>query len=297
MAWPFILLSIPRGFKQKVDLFLQYSKEQVRKRVAAQSTITRTDFFSNLLSEKASAQNLSEDWLIAQANVLVIAGSDTTATALATIIYFLTRHPQQLQRLQDEVRAAFDDESQMTDSALQSLPYLVAVIEEGLRMFPPTAFGLPRISPGATVDGHFVPPGVSSRYWTESNSPCIVSLMSREQVTVSTSSWTTTRREKYWKSARTFIPERFLAPTHPLYDERFNNDSKGAAKPFSLGPRGCLGINLANMEMRLTLAKLARTFDMRAAKSNQAVKWEEDARFEGFWNIPPPFVHFDLRAK
>lgn len=106
---------------------------------------------------------MSEEWLIAQANVLVIAGSDTTATALSTILYFLTRHPQQLHRLQDEVRAAFDDESHMTDSVLQSLPYLCAVIEEGLRMFPPTAFGLPRISPsqGATVDGHFVPAGVS----------------------------------------------------------------------------------------------------------------------------------------
>lgn len=108
---------------------------------------------------------MSEEWLIAQANVLVIAGSDTTATALSTILYFLTRHPQQLHRLEEEVRAAFDDESQMTDSVLQSLPYLCAVIEEGLRMFPPTAFGLPRISPngGATVDGHFIPSGVSTQ--------------------------------------------------------------------------------------------------------------------------------------
>lgn len=120
--------------------------------------------------------------------------------------------------------------------------------------------------------------------------------MLAQQVTVSTSSWATTRREKYWRSPRTFIPERFLPPTHALYDDRFQNDSKGAAKPFSLGPRGCLGINLANMEMRLTLAKLVWTFDLRAARSNEDVEWEEDARFEGFWNIPAPFVHFDPRA-
>lgn len=161
LAWPFILLSIPWSFKRKVNLFLSYSKDQVRKRVAMNPSIARTDFFSNLLSEKASAQNLSEEWLIAQANVLVIAGSDTTATALTTIIYFLTRYPQQLHRLEDEIRGTFDNGSQMTDLALQALPYLNAVIEEGLRMFPPTAFGLPRISPGAIVDGHFVPPGVS----------------------------------------------------------------------------------------------------------------------------------------
>ncbi|KAI9776748.1 MAG: hypothetical protein M1839_009392 [Geoglossum umbratile] len=272
LFWPFILLAIPRGFKQKFDLFLKYSKEQVRKRVARQGAITRTDFFNNLLSEKAT--NVSEDWLIAQANVLVIAGSDTTATALATITYFLTKHPQQVGRLQDEIRGAFSDSDQMADSTLQSLPYLTAVIEEGLRMFPPTAFGLPRISPGATVDGHFVPPGV----------------------TVSTSSWTTTRREQYWRSPRTFIPERWLPPTHPLHDDRFKDDNNGAAKPFSLGPRGCLGINLAYMEMRLTLARLVWTFDMRANAGTKTIDWEDDARFEGFWNIPSPMIHFDPRS-
>lgn len=158
LFWPFILFAIPRGFQRKVDLFLKYSKDQVRRRVARQGSVTRTDFFANLLSDKAT--NVSEDWLIAQANVLVIAGSDTTATALTTITYFLAKHPQQLERLQQEVRGAFSSADEMNDSKLQSLPYLAAVIEEGLRMFPPTAFGLPRISPGATVDGHFVPAGV-----------------------------------------------------------------------------------------------------------------------------------------
>lgn len=293
LCWPFILVSIPLNFKRKVDLFLQYSKDQVRKRVARQATITRTDFFSNLLSEKASAQRLSEEWLIAQANVLVIAGSDTTATALSTIIYFLTRHPQSLQRLQDEVRAAFQEESQMNDSALQALPYLAAVIEEGLRMFPPTAFGLPRISPGAIVDGHYVPSGVGTKKKCHRKRGNM--LTKSEQVTVSTSSWATTRREKYWTSPRTFLPERFLPPTHALYDKRFQHDCKGATKPFSLGPRGCLGVNLANMEMRLTLAKLVWTFDMKAAVSSTAVDWEEDARFDGFWNMPAPYVHFAPR--
>lgn len=168
LFWPFIIFAIPRGFKKKVDLFLKYSKDQVRNRVARQSTITRTDFFTSLLSEKA---NVSEDWLIAQANVLVIAGSDTTATALATIVYFLTKHPQHLGRLRDEIMGTFPESDKMTNSALQSLPYLSAVIKEGLRMFPPTAFGLPRISPGATVDGHFVPTGVSMICQSESSQP------------------------------------------------------------------------------------------------------------------------------
>lgn len=50
------------------------------------------------------------------------------------------------------------------------------------------------------------------------------------------------------------------------------------------------------MEMRLTLAKLVWTFDMRADTETQSMEWENDARFEGFWNIPSPVIHFDTRS-
>jgi cytochrome P450 len=112
-----------------------------------------------LLSDRS--ENKSEEWLLAQANILVIAGSDTTATALTSITYFLSTNPEKLGRLQKEIRETFSDASQIANKSLQSLPYLSAVIEEGLRIFPPTAFGLPRISPGAIVDGNLVPAGVS----------------------------------------------------------------------------------------------------------------------------------------
>ena len=92
--------------------------------------------------------------------MLVIAGSDTTATALTTIIYFLSTNPGKLAELQKEIRSTFTSQEQIEISVLQTLPYLTAVIEEGLRIFPPTAFGLPRLSPGAIIDGNFVPNGV-----------------------------------------------------------------------------------------------------------------------------------------
>lgn len=51
------------------------------------------------------------------------------------------------------------------------------------------------------------------------------------------------------------------------------------------------------MEMRLTLARLVWEFDMRAGvETQQEIDWESEARFEGFWNIPAPFVCFDKRA-
>ena len=158
--WPVIFFLLPAGMKEKLDVFLKYSRVQVRKRVAAQNSITRTDFFSTLLSSKAKERE-NEEWLIAQANVLVIAGSDTTATTLTAITYYLCKYPDKQAILQREIRNVFTERNQITGDEVARLPYLNAVIEEALRLFPPTPFGLPRISPGATIDGIWIPKGVS----------------------------------------------------------------------------------------------------------------------------------------
>lgn len=160
LLWPVLLFALPANIKKKFDLFLEYSRDLVRARVARKDTVTREDFFARLLADKS--ENKSEEWLMAQANVLVIAGSDTTATALATITYYLAANQDKLWHLQQEIRRTFEDSSSITSDSLQGLPYLNAIIEEGLRICPPTSFGLPRISPGALVDGHMVPAGVSS---------------------------------------------------------------------------------------------------------------------------------------
>ncbi|PWY66106.1 cytochrome P450 [Aspergillus heteromorphus CBS 117.55] len=267
LLWPFILFSLPTGIKKKFDLFLKYSRDLVRARVARQDNISREDFFARLLADKSRSQ--SEEWLLAQANVLVIAGSDTTATALTTLIYYLAAHQDKLWHLQQELRETFDESSDMTSEKLQGMPYLNAVIEEGLRICPPTSFGLPRISPGAMVEGQLIPKGT----------------------VVSTSSWTTAHREDYFHDARGFHPERWLPGTHGLWNARFQHDHLAASKPFSLGPRGCLGVNLAYMEMRISLAKLAWKFDWELVNAEQ-LDWERELRFEGFWKLPVPRVRF-----
>lgn len=60
-----------------------------------------------------------------------------------------------------------------------------------------------------------------------------------------------------------FKPQRFLPQTHPLYETRYANDNKAAFKPFSAGPRDCIGKNLAYAEMRLAIARLLWNFDMK----------------------------------
>lgn len=92
-----------------------------------------------------------------------IAGSETTATALACITYYLQKDPNVLQRLRREIRDAFQSYNQIDDASTIPLSYLRAVILEGMRMYPPLPFPLPRVVPasGITIDGCFVPGGVS----------------------------------------------------------------------------------------------------------------------------------------
>ena len=100
---------------------------------------------------------------IALATIL-IAGSETTATALAGITFELLKHPQEHKQLVDEVRSSFNKESDITVASTLDLPYLNAVIEEGLRYcVPAPGFGSRVVPPqGGTVCGHTLPGGVST---------------------------------------------------------------------------------------------------------------------------------------
>jgi cytochrome P450 len=75
----------------------------------------------------------------------------------------LLRHPRVLNKLTEEIRSNFDSDEDLNFEALVKLPYLTAVIEEGLRIFPSAPIGFVRKVPqgGDTVDGEFIPEGVS----------------------------------------------------------------------------------------------------------------------------------------
>lgn len=96
------------------------------------------------------------------AEVLVVAGSETTATALSGATYWLTKTPHVLKKLADEVRSSFKDESEINLLNAAQLRYLNAVLKETLRIYPPAAVAMPRITPpkGSIVHGHAIPGNV-----------------------------------------------------------------------------------------------------------------------------------------
>lgn len=172
---------------------------------------TRKDFMTRILEQRDPSQ-VSDVQLAAHASDFVLAGSETTATALSAITYYLLRTPEVMQRLKAEIRAAFKSYSEIDAQSTIRLSYLRAVILEGLRIYPPLPLGLPRIVPegGDIVDGHFLPAGV-----VVSTNPVAASLDPAN-----------------FAEPEAFMPARWLGQSKDILD---------AAQPFSLGPRGCLG--------------------------------------------------------
>jgi len=93
-----------------------------------------------------------------------LAGSETTATTLSGATYLLLSHPEVLKKLQHEVRSTFHSVDEIKISSVGKLSYMLAVLNETLRMYPPVASSLVRVVPGKgeSVAGHFVPGGVSN---------------------------------------------------------------------------------------------------------------------------------------
>ena len=96
-------------------------------------------------------------------NVMMMAGAVTTATFLSAVLYYLCDNTAALGKLQSEIRTTFSSLEDITSRALVECKYLNAVIEEGLRIYPPAgAAHLSRIVPkgGAEIAGRWIPGGV-----------------------------------------------------------------------------------------------------------------------------------------
>jgi cytochrome P450 len=91
---------------------------------------------------------------------------------------------------------------------------------------------------------------------------------------VSIQAYTLNRSPKLFHKPTTFIPERWLEFSTSNPDSCFFNDYRQAVQPFIIGPRACLGQNLAWAEMRLIMAKLVWSFDFSPVEG-RSVRWED----------------------
>ncbi|KAM6530353.1 hypothetical protein FALCPG4_008476 [Fusarium falciforme] len=260
-------LFTPKSVSNKWAEHREISSEKVRKRLAME--YDRPDFVDSMVKKtKSAGADITFDELASNAQLIVLAGSETTATLLSAATYYLTTHPDILTKLNDEVRSAFTTEDEIDMISVSKLPYMLAILNESLRMFPPVVNGVPRlIGPGGdTIIGQYIHEGTTVDIWH----------------------WAVYRNPDHFAQPNDFIPERWLG------DTRFDNDAKRALQPFSIGPRDCIGKNLAHAEMRLILARLAWNFDIRLAADSFA--WESRCESYFLWQKGPVNVYLTPRV-
>ncbi|KAI0377117.1 cytochrome P450 [Hypomontagnella monticulosa] len=255
------------GFKPLVDQLFKWgimkkNKEQfalVRNKLQERMKlgVERPDLIEGLLRKKDEWQ-MGLEKLTFNSNILIVAGSETTATLLCGATYLLTTHPEHLARLTKEVRSAFKSEDEINLTSVGNLQFMLACLNEAFRRYPPVSNELPRSSPkgGGTVLGKHVPEGAVVSVWQ----------------------WPLNHDSRFWKDPMTFAPERWMG------DPAYKDDCLEAMQPFSFGPRNCIGRNLAYAEMRLILAKIVYNFDMTIA--DECRNWIYGQKSYTLWDKP-----------
>ncbi|KAF7186829.1 Cytochrome P450 monooxygenase [Pseudocercospora fuligena] len=242
--------------RKKAAEHWNYSKERVDRRLAKNPE--QPDLWSKILEKSDGPGGLTVPEHHSLASLFMIAGTETTATALSGVTYYLLKNPDYLKKLTTEIReahASFDD---LTLESIAKLKYLHAVLQEGLRVYPPVPCTLPRLVPkgGASLDGEYVPEGT----------------------TVGVHQLSTYRSSTHWTKPYEFHPERWLG------DPEFAGDHLDSLEPFSTGPRNCIGKNLAWHEMRLILATTLLCFDLELCEESK--DWADQKIFTLWEKVP-----------
>ncbi|RDW67212.1 cytochrome P450 [Aspergillus mulundensis] len=231
------------------DIFIKFVDEMLTQGIEAAAK-TGKGVFAILANAKdpETGLPLRNRELGGESATLIVAGTDTTSTAMAACFFYLSHNQAALDRATAEVRNTFSSPSDIRMGAqMHTCTFLRACIDESMRLSPSAASSLWREAetPGATVDGQYIPPGVDV-------GTCIYSIH---------------HNPTYYPDPFTFRPERWIpSECGTVHKDADVGAARSAFNPFSLGPRSCIGKSLAYVELHLALANVLWAFDMRVAR-------------------------------
>jgi cytochrome P450 len=234
----FLDLLLPLGWPTPQD----FSRARFRKRwthfigmlVAERRAAGKTggapprDLFDLMQSARdpETGQAFSDEHLGDQVATMILAGHETTATALFWSLYLLALDPDTQDQLASEVKSGAGSDPRELDR----LKFTRAVIDETMRLYPP-AFLIARAA----------------------NAPdTIAGMPVKKKDVILIAPWLLHRHEKLWRDPNAFIPQRFMPPAPP--PDRF------AYLPFGVGARICIGAHFALVEATLALARIIGAF-------------------------------------
>jgi cytochrome P450 len=185
------------------------------------------------------------------AATVMVGGTETTSSLLSAATYLLLCNPPLLAKLTAILRTTFQIDKEINSTTVNKIDYLLAILNEAFRLYPPVAVFLSRVTPpeGCMIAGSFIP-----------GNTC-----------VSVNQWGASRSSSNFTRPTEFIPERWMGAPE------FKDDKRKVVQPFSVGPRNCLGQNLAHIELKIILARVLWNFDLELCEESRG--WIEGQRF------------------
>ncbi|XP_015745028.1 thromboxane-A synthase [Python bivittatus] len=194
---------------------------------------------SEALPKKQQAL-LSDDEIAGQASLFLIAGYETSNSTLSFGTYLLATNPQCQEKLLQEVDDFFSKHDIPNYENIQELPYLDMVIAETLRMYPPAFRFTREAAKDCLVLQQHVPAGA------------IIEIAVGHLH----------HNPKFWPEPEKFIPERFTS-------EAMQQQHPFAYLPFGAGPRGCIGMKLGLMTIKIAFLRILQRFMFKTCPETQ----------------------------
>lgn len=209
------------------------------------ATADRPDLLSLLLEARdEDGSRLSEQEVRDHIVTFLLAGHETTASALTWTLCLLATHPDTLHAVETELDATLHGQP-LTLDALPKLTHLDAVLRESLRLYPTIWIAERRVIKDDTLGGFDIPAGS----------------------TVVVSPYVTQRLASHWPDPDVFRPARFLG------DHATRTLAKDGYFPFGAGPHQCIGQHFAMMEAKIALATLLRRFRVHLTDQKLPTPW------------------------
>ncbi|XP_076027757.1 thromboxane-A synthase [Genypterus blacodes] len=191
-------------------------------------------------SRRPQRKTMTEDEIVGQAFVFLLAGYETSSNTLGFTCYLLALHPECQRKVQEEVDEFFSRHESPDYNNVHELKYLDMVISEALRLYPPGFRFARDIEQECVVNGQVLPKGA----------------------TLEIPAGFLHYDPEHWPEPEKFIPERFTpeakASRHPF-----------VYLPFGAGPRNCVGMRLAQLEIKMALGRMFRGFSLVACSETK----------------------------
>ncbi|EAT41341.1 AAEL006992-PA [Aedes aegypti] len=237
---------VPKSLEK---FFTDLMKEAISHRDA--SGTNRVDYLDYLISLR-NKKEISELDMAAHGVTFFIDGFETSSVAISFMLYEIAKNPEVQKRLRKELQKVTTDQGTVSYDSLLELSYLDQVVNESLRLWPPAAF--------------------ISKKCTE---PMDLPLTANQNVTIGKeicaiiNIWSLHRDPEYYDDPLTFNPDRFSPETGGTAPYR----EKGCFIPFGDGPRQCLGMRFARMQVKRCLYELVSNFKITVnEKTKQPMK-------------------------